>query len=99
MDQNRTILQKLEELEERLINAEKPSDNRFDFRDAIPLASLIVTLVTGFTTTLYISVSKITTLEIKNQHLTEYVSELKKDVSDIKNKLDDIKRSTNNKAL
>lgn len=90
----------LESIDERLEELEKPK--KWSASDVIPLASLLITLIAGFTSTVFISVSKITTLEIRNQYLTENVLELKREVSEIKNKItdyNDFKRQTNSKPL
>ncbi|QVQ57103.1 hypothetical protein ELBI_98 [Anabaena phage Elbi] len=85
MDRNDTTLALIREIAERLEELEKPKPI---LANLIPLASLILTLVAGFTSTVFISVSKITTLEIKNQYLTENVLELKREIQEVNNKLD-----------
>ncbi|AND75660.1 hypothetical protein [Nostoc phage A1] len=100
MQNNPDLSKLLERIDERLEELEKPK--QWSISDVIPLASLLITLIAGFTSTVFISVSKITTLEIRNQYLTENVLELKREVTEIKNRLtdyNDTKRQTNNKPM
>ncbi|XAI95740.1 hypothetical protein [Dolichospermum phage Dfl-JY23] len=85
MDNREVLLRAVNDINERLDELEKPQTK---ISNLIALGGLIVTIVAGFASTMFISVSKITTLEIRSQYMNENVLELKNEVSLLKQKLD-----------
>lgn len=85
MDNREFFGRAIDDINGRLESLEKPQTK---VSNLIALGGLIITIVAGFASTMFISVSKITTLEIRSQYMNENLLELKSEISLLKQRLE-----------
>jgi len=78
-----TITNKLDELEDRIVELERP---KYTLNNLITIAGLLVTVAGGMFTNIYVTISRIDTLAIKYENMSNQVTELKQEIREIKGK-------------
>jgi uncharacterized membrane protein (DUF106 family) len=80
-----SVTSKLDELEDRIIQLERP---KYNPNTLIALLGIVITVIGGIFTNIYITVSKIDTLGLRYENLNNQVAELKLDIKEVKKQND-----------